>query len=109
LEVFAPNLAGFGHQLRPDFSFWIFRASSRENLTDNRIYWDLLNLISLAKLFPANSHNSGKMENLFDIAPLVLKNVNREAEEDVFARGADLRPVCRDRVLSIEPCEMSPA
>lgn len=47
------------------------------------------------------------MKKVFDIAPLVLKNVNREAEEDVFARGLTSGLVCKDRALSIESYERS--
>jgi len=49
------------------------------------------------------------MKNVFDIASLVLKNVNREAEEDVFVEGLTSGLICRDRTLPIELYQMSPA
>jgi hypothetical protein len=56
-----------------------------------------------------NYHNYVKMKKVFDIASLVLKNVNREAEEDVFVEGLTSGSICRDRTLSIELYQMSPA
>ena len=100
----------FGHQVRPiSVSGSSRQAADKIRRAIAFFTGSLLNRISLAKLFLKNYHNYVKMKKVFDIASLVLKNVNREAEEDVFVEGLTSGFICRDRTLSIELYQMSPA